>query len=66
MSDRTAESVAKSLGRTPEVRVISVIEVTFLRGAGIAPDDPVRQVVAYFDAETGRHIVELDPWMKDS
>lgn len=63
---RRVESVADSLGRTPEVRVIKVIEVTFLRGAGINESDPIRRVTAYFDIETGRQIVELDAHMKDT
>ena len=59
--NRTVESVADSLGRTPTVEVIRVIEVRFLRGAGIEPD-PVREVVALF-REDGSPIVELDPCM---
>lgn len=62
--ERSLEAVADSLGRTPRVAVISVIEVRFLRGAGIDPD-PIREVVAYFRAETGEQIVEIDLHMRD-
>lgn len=54
-----------SLGRTPRVEVVKVIEVRFLRGAGIAPHDPIREVLALF-REDGTPIVEIDPYMADS
>lgn len=63
--ERSTESIADSLGRTPKIAVISVIEVRFLRGAGIDERDPIREVVAYFRAETGEPIVEIDTHMKD-
>lgn len=65
-SHKTAGRTHLPRGRTPTVAVISVIEVRFLRGAGIAPDDPIREVVAYFRAETGEQIVEIDMHMKDT
>lgn len=49
--------------RTPEVAVIRVIEIRFLRGAG-DHFDPVRSVVALF-TENGEPIVELDPFKGD-
>lgn len=54
-----AETIAETLGRSPKVAVIQIIEVTFLRGSGVAPD-PVREVIALFRAD-GEPIVELDP-----
>lgn len=62
---RTPESIAATLGRTPEVTVIRVIEVRFLRGAGESEADPVREVIALF-REDGTPIVELDPYMADT
>jgi hypothetical protein len=55
----------ETLGRTPRVEVIRVIEVRFLRGLGVSHDDPVREVIALF-REDGEPIVELDPFMGDS
>ena len=55
---------SESLGREPKVEVFRVIEVRFLRGAGIK-GDPIREVVALF-REDGSPIVELDPCMADS
>lgn len=62
---RDAESIAEALGRTPKVAVIRVIELRFLRGAGLTEADPVREVIALF-REDGEPIVELDPYMADS
>lgn len=45
--------------RPPEVRVVQVIEVGFLRGTGVGVDDPVRKVMAYYDFE-GALLAEND------
>lgn len=65
MIERHAEAVADSLGRTPKIEVIRVIEVRFLRGAGISEVDPIREVVALF-RDDGTAIVEMDPYAQDS
>ena len=56
---RSIESVAHALGRTPSVAVIRVIEIRFLRGAGV-DGDPMRAITALF-REDGSPIVEIDP-----
>ena len=43
----------------PEVSVVRLVRVGFLRGAGEAPD-PVRQVIRYYDL-AGELVAEVDP-----
>lgn len=57
--------VAEPLGRSPKIEIISVIKITFLRGVGVEPD-PVREVTAYYRADDGSPIVELDLYAADS
>lgn len=38
-----------------------MIEVTFIRGTGCCSLDPVREVTAWYDDETGDRIAENDP-----
>ena len=64
MTEPAREFISDAAGRGPSVAVMKVIEVRFLRGAGAYPD-PVREVTAYFRAETGEPIVELDPCSPD-
>lgn len=42
----------------PSARLVQVVEVVFLRGAGV-PGDPVRQITAYYD-EAGELLAERD------
>lgn len=48
--------------RRPEVDVARLVRVTYLMGAGIAPNDPVRRVDAYFDLN-GFFVFEVDPFV---
>ena len=45
----------------PRAHVIQVIEASYLRGEGVAPDDPVREVVAYYSLD-GELLAERDSW----
>lgn len=51
----------RSAPRAPSVRRRAVIEVTFIRGTGCCSLDPVREVTAWYDDETGDRIAENDP-----
>jgi hypothetical protein len=54
--------LAKAIGRPPEARERTVIEVEFRRGAGCCEEDPVRIVRAYY-ATDGTLLAERDtPW----
>lgn len=51
-----------SLRGTPDsVKLITVVEVQCLRGAG-TEDDVARIVVQYWDPETGELLAERDSW----
>jgi hypothetical protein len=49
-----------SIHRPPEVRVVEVVEVRFVRGEGCCEQDRVRRVTAYFDFD-GNLLAESDP-----
>lgn len=42
------------------VKVVQIIEVTFLRGSGKNEDDPLRRVTQYWSFE-GTFLAEFDP-----
>jgi hypothetical protein len=47
--------------RIDGVKVVEVIEVSFVRGSGDGPKDPVRRVTAWFDLH-GNKLGERDDW----
>ena len=61
---RMREMDVNATRNRPKVAVIKVIEVRFVRGAGVE-GDPMREVIALF-RDNGEPIVEIDPSMGDS
>jgi hypothetical protein len=48
----------------PVARTITVIAVTFTRGAGLDESDPVREVIRYFDID-GNLLAEHDIFLEE-
>lgn len=59
-NDPDVAGIKRRSERPPEVAVIRVVRVTFLRGVGEFPD-PVREVTRYYDDIDGRLLAEVDP-----
>lgn len=56
--------VGDVIERPPESRLRKLLEIIFMRGAGIV-GDPVREVSRFFDTTTGLLVFELDPCKLD-